>query len=88
MTSSRLSQKTINLLERFVVLMYNRTSSATDINECRYEYFVHKQKRMEYLPPTRDALILYIKRATYQGGFVWGKALEVKPELPNLNEWG
>ena len=36
----KLSKIAIRILERFVILMYSRTSNADDVNECRYELFV------------------------------------------------
>ena len=65
--SSRLSeQDTLNeedllLNERFVILMYDLTSSTSDINNCRRELFTKKAKTVEDIPPTRDALIQHIR---------------------------
>ena len=33
-----------NVLERFVIIMYDRSSSATDIGSVRLDMFAHKQK--------------------------------------------
>ena len=74
--SSRLSeQDTLNeedllLNERFVILMYDLTSSTNDINNCRRELFTKKAKTVENIPPTRDALIQHIRRAMLQSMYV------------------
>ena len=47
--------------------------------------FTKRNRSLEGLPPTHDALIQHIKRAVYQGCFVWG---QLNPTLPSPIEWG
>ena len=68
--------------------MYCRTSTSQEVNEARYELFVKKQRGMEDIPPTKDALLQHLKRATFQGGHIWGRTLEVDPKLPSASNWG
>ena len=58
-------------LERFVVLMYDQSSTCTAVNDGRKELFEHKSRPIEAIPPTADALLQHSKRATYQTGFCW-----------------
>ena len=51
-------------LERFVIIMYDKTSSKVDVNKLRKHLFTKSTTSMDRLPPTRDALNLHIKRLT------------------------
>ena len=53
-------------LERFVVLMYDRTSECVEVNEARKQLFIQKSRTLENIPPTKAALEQHIKRARYQ----------------------
>ena len=57
------------VLERFVIIMYNRSSSATDIDSVRLDMFDHKQS-YDAIPPTNAALDYIIKQAAYQAGCI------------------
>jgi len=44
-------------LERFMVLLYDRTSSQECVNEARKQLFTQKGRAIDGLPPTQAALI-------------------------------
>ncbi len=77
-------------LERFTILLYDRTSSFVNIDEARKQniLFTKKGRTMDTIPPTRAALIQHIKRAVYQGGHCWGKAFQKFPAIPTPENWG
>lgn len=75
-------------LERFVVLMYDRTSSCQYVNEARKDLFTKKARTMEVLPPTSAALMEHTKRTVLQAGYIWGQALTPAPDVPCPSEWG
>jgi hypothetical protein len=79
---------TMAVLERFVILMYDRTSSEEDVNTVRRELFAKKSRAIEAIPPTQAALHQHVKRVAYQGGHCWGQALISSPNLPSPSEWG
>lgn len=83
-----LPDEDVAVLERFTILLYDRTSDLTDIDEARKEMFTKKGRAMESIPPTRGALIQHIKRAVYQGGHCWGQATAVAQKLPPPDDWG
>ena len=56
-------------LQRFVVLMYDRSSNKTSVNALRKHLFTKKGRPMEALPPTEAALLQHARRAVYQSGF-------------------
>ena len=68
--------------------LYDRSSSCSDVDSARKCLFLQKNTRFDNLPPTNAALIQHIKRATYQGGIVWGQTLQTQPLLPSPNQWG
>ena len=75
------------LLERFVVLLYHRTSNCVDVNSCRRELFC-KGRAIDNIPPTQDALQQHVRRAAYIGGYVWGNSLIRIMNLPSFEEYG
>ena len=56
------------VLERFVVLLYDRTSSLVKVNEVRQELFSKKSRNLDSIPPTRASLEQHVKSAVFQGG--------------------
>jgi len=73
-------------MERFVILLYGRTSTCTDTDKARKKLFARKNNA-ELIPPTKAALEEHVKRAAYQGGHVWGHVLLPVPELPPATSW-
>ena len=62
----------LQALERFVVIMYDRSSNVTTVNKARLDLYARKQRQYDLIPPTQAALKELAKRA----GYVWGQALE------------
>lgn len=75
-------------LERYTVLLYDRTSSCTDINQCRQMLFTKRSRQIENIPPTKAALEEHCKRAALQAGHIWGQCLIRMPEVPDACQWG
>jgi len=78
----------IKVLERFTILMYERTSSCCSIDEARMALFTKRNRTMFTIPPTRGALLQHAKRAVYQGGHTWGQLFATNPVLPCPSDWG
>ena len=53
-------------LERFMVLLYDRTSAQTAVNDARKQLFVKKGRQFDAIPPTRAALLEHSKHAVLQ----------------------
>ena len=85
---SEVSNSCMELLEHFVVLLYDRTSSKTAVNEARKRMFPQKGRALHAIPPTRAALVEHTKHATYQAGHWWGQVLTPSPVVPCPQEWG
>ena len=76
-----------SLVERFVVLLYNRTNSQEHVNDARRQLFTHNCRTIDVLPPTRAALIQHALRAAYQAGYCWGQMMIPAPDLTSPSEW-
>ncbi|VDI68770.1 cell adhesion molecule 3 [Mytilus galloprovincialis] len=77
------SDADMELIEAFVVVMYDRTTTTFDINESRLELFARKRRQFDTIRPTRAALLDHTKLATYRGGHVWGQAVTHDQNLPS-----
>ena len=67
--------------------MYDRSSSATDIDSVRLDMFARKQKSYYAIPPTSAALDYHTKRAAYQAGCIWCEAITRQMEILSPSEW-
>lgn len=76
-----------NLLQRFIVLLYDKTSDIQNINECRRVLFTRKNRAIENIPPTADALRQHIKRAAFQAR-IWNNSLDSQYTVPSPTNWG
>ena len=75
-------------LERYVVLLYNRSLTISHANEARKHLFAFCNRQICNIPPTKLALFQHVKRAVYQAGHVRGQTLTASPVLPSPSEWG
>ena len=79
----------MSVIERFVILTYDRLSELSDVNQARQELFTKGNKALENIPPTSAALERqHTKRAVYQSGYIWGQCLIKDPALPSSEQWG
>ena len=79
--------KYFQTLERFIVLLYNKTSGLENVDEARMELFCHENQPMEKIPPTKAVLLQHSKHATYQVG-VWTTTKLTEQDRPNPEGWG
>ncbi|KAG0721106.1 hypothetical protein GWK47_047115 [Chionoecetes opilio] len=52
-----ISDDVVAVLERFTILLYDRTINLVNIDEARQALFTKKGRAMEAIPPTRGALV-------------------------------
>ena len=74
-------------IERFTVILYDRTSTSDSFNKARRELFSQKNRGLENLPPTQDALFQHVLRVAYQSG-IWTNSVISYFEIPSPGEWG
>ena len=60
----------LKTLERFVVLMYDRSSAATGVDQAMLHMFARKQRPYASITPTQTALREHAKRTAYQAGVI------------------
>ena len=77
-----------NVLEKFVITMYDRSCHATDIDAVRLDMFARKQRSYDTIPPSRAALFQHTKRAAYQAGCIWSQSTLRQMELESPSQWG
>ena len=82
------SNDQLDLLERFVVLLYDRISSEEKVNVAHKQLFFQKCRPMKGLPPSSAVLEEHTERAAYQAGHVWANMLVAVLRLPPPDEWG
>ena len=83
-----LNDDNLETIEQFVVLMYDRGSSVTHVDEARLDLFARKQRPYQAIPPTRASLLQHVKRAVYQASSIWGQATLREPEVQSPADWG
>jgi hypothetical protein len=81
-------EPTMQMIQRFVVLMYDRSSSKMTVNGLRKHLFTKKCRPMEGIPPTEAALLQHTKRAALQSGYCWNRCLQSQQSLSSPSEWG
>jgi len=86
-SSSQKSEDHVKLLERFVVLLYKRTSTLQNVNEVRKRLFAFGNRQLENIPPTSSALLQHVKREVLQAGHVWGQSLVANASAPSPSDW-
>lgn len=74
-------------IERFVIAMYDKSSSLLSVDKTRLDIFARKQRSYDNIPPTKAALIEHVKRAAYQAGFLWGQTLVCQMETVDPGNW-
>ena len=87
----QLSEDIFTALKAFTCQMYAVRSTASDINEQRYNIFRVRKGNIEssQLPPCKDCLRMHALRANYQAG-IWQRSLQPCPDIPppeETNAW-
>ena len=72
------SNESLEVLDRFVVLMYARTSEAMEVNFARRQLFTHKSQTLESIPPTQ---------ASHQTHLLPGQLLEAGIDLGSRSRY-
>ena len=86
--ASMRDKRYISAIIIIIILLYNRSSYFSDVNAARKGLFMHKNLQFDYLPPSKEALIQHIMRASYQGGVIWGQSLEQNMKVLPPDMWG
>ena len=74
-------------IERLIVVLYDRTSPLTSVNETREDLFCRKSRSVERIPPTQNALLQHIQRAVHQAG-IWTTCTHAQQVVPSPQAFG
>ena len=85
--SVTIAEESMSKLERFIVLMYSRTSDDAHVNTARMNLFSRKSRSIEHIPPSQSVLEEYVKRASFQSGHVWDSPWNCSL-IPDVTHWG
>lgn len=78
-STTKLSDVGFACIERFVVFLYDAKSSHSNVNQCHRYLFTKKERAVESIPVTNDALQQHIKRVMLQI-----KYAVINPRLANV----
>ena len=76
------------VIERFVVLLYDKMSTMVEVNLARKDLFSKKSRSLENIPPTRAALEQHTMRAVFQAAFIWSQVIVKQRFIPSPSAWG
>ena len=84
--SVTLSSDDIAVIEIFVISLYSVSCTLSTKHASRYSLsrFAH----IQYLPPTKAALVEHVRRTTHQAGYVLGQSIIAKQVLSSPSPWG
>ncbi len=72
-------------LERLTVILYDKSSPFSSINETRKALFCHN-RAMDKLPPTQDALLQHVRRTVHQAG-IWTSSTHTQQLIPSPQDY-
>ena len=79
----------LSMLEKFVITMYDKNSTADGVDDAIFDLFARKQRSYDAIPPTRSSLAQHVKRATYQAACVsWSQATARQMHTESPANWG
>ena len=73
-------------LERYIGLLYSRTSDDESVNSARLSLFCQMLRPIDNISPTRAALKEQTRQSIYQGGLIWGHCLEKCPDVATASD--
>ena len=83
-----LKEQDIDVIEEFVVIMYNRSSISMKVKETSLDLFARKQRPYNNIPSSRAAVVEHIKRSVLQAGLTSGQSLCKMQDLPSPSSCG
>ena len=79
-------KKAMPSVNRFTVLLYNKTSNSLTTNECGQELFC-PGREIDKILPTETALWKHTCRSAYIAGYDWSQPAIPKKKLSSPEEW-
>ena len=82
-----IQENDFQLIECYVVLLYDKTSPLTSVNECHRDFFSKKCPPIESWPPMCNALIQHTKRAMLQSN-IWLQSVKLTIVERDIDNFG
>lgn len=76
---TEIPEEVMQVIQRYVVLLYDYTSTHSKVNKARKKRFVMTTS-VQSISPAYAALE-HVIMAAFQGGHVWGQMLAAQPQL-------
>ena len=77
----------MQLIERYTVVLYDRSSECSGVDECRRVLYTKKNRAIENIPPTANALLQHTKCAALQAHICMSCLMSTAHAYDPLN-WG
>ncbi|KAI0241547.1 hypothetical protein LSAT2_023843, partial [Lamellibrachia satsuma] len=74
------------MFERLTVILYDKSSPLSSVNQTRKDIFCLKNQSIERMPPTQDALLHKYPAAVYQAR-IWTTSLQTQQMVPSPQEF-
>ena len=90
-TPDKVEENNLNLIEKYVCATYDPQNHfhTNDVNRMGFLLFKKSsENKLRKLPPTREALQLYILRSAYAAGWTGGVTLQRSDQIPSSVDWG
>lgn len=81
------NEASVKILEQFVILMYDSTTKFASLGDCRRVLFSVKNRPIDRIPPTRDALEQHVKRSLLQAS-IWTQCIQKNNVAYQPTDWG
>ena len=85
--SKDISDEDLSKHQRFVVLLYDRSSPCSDVNSARRFLFTKKGRAIDNCPPTENALMQHIYRSIFQSS-IWRSARDPHITKVDIGNFG
>eukprot|EP00733_Pompholyxophrys_punicea_P001913 Pompholyxophrys_punicea_v1_NODE_1169_length_892_cov_1.544803.p2 type:complete len:125 gc:universal NODE_1169_length_892_cov_1.544803:157-531(+) len=84
-----MDSKVFQLLDKFIVVVYDKGSDSFSVNETRQHLFCKQNRDIERIPPTRGALYQHTLRARNQASIWITSDIETQDlPSPQAQGWG
>ena len=83
-----ISEEDEQRIEKFIVLLYDRSSTSFKVDKTRKKLFSQKRILFDNIPSTSAALKHHVRRAAFQASIIWDQALEQVPNQHCSEQWG
>ena len=85
---SEVTEEQLRMIERYVILKYDKASSKQSVNKCKKDLFSKMSRQIKNIPPTNATLLQNTNRTNLQAGYVWAQSTVRTSYLPNTQDWG